>query len=723
MRQTHKKYFRNSAVAILFAAATALNAGTPDVETVFSADIYNKSDLDSLKNIARQDNICAKLHEAIFPDIDKEIANLQSNSLGIRDTAMRNLVRAGYKARPRLERLLADQNTDPMTKNLIQQILAPHPESSQIKDTILALFVILQSPENPKENIDFLRFFFENFQSIPPPLQEFLPNALERSKSHRELIPAIFKAAKTQDNPGFQALFDPFLRNNAPREYAIIPKAIAACKSLRQINYHNFSCTAQSMKRLAITMMDTPYFDLIKDDVTRPLLMSNDMRKTGAGIYIAKDNPAPYANLIVNAAIFFPHDSDRSKDLEEILLELKHKKEVFHKYTDRLLGSGFRSFALATIDDPAKYKERLIDDISKDRSGATFKFVLQHFPNDRTYVKKVLIDKIKQTNSIAAAACDIKKLVKLKYQGGDLDKWIIKAIKEAKHPPGKYDLLRVMALNPSPDTVSKAILPRLRKIKIVNLCEWAKRAAKRQPELQREMMNILFEKYERNPAEENGFTRIWLEQHPEDAQKIFQLVLKDYLRHLAPDAPKIYHTTPEDLELSFDMEKTCESLANALKTSPAADTAWVEKAMRSDNIAERVMAAEILLKMNGNQRSLAFLQDIVASHKEPKLIECMLWKTVLTNPLPEDKERRLAILKGALDNPFDKYEKSPTAYSNILGAIKPTIPNIVDAAIFLQRALEEGKDDNEDAFDDILDALSRLDPNNPAVKARSRHRH
>ncbi len=692
---------------------------TPDALAILqAADLADTKDQDALKKLASQSGVCERLAELLFPDTDQLIANLGADSFDIREAATQALSIMGEKIIPRIKPLTSSK--DPEVKMRAKQIMKaikngdiPH---SYAMDN--ALFVILNSKENPPSNIKFLQFYFKRLPDLPKTLRDLLPAATERSADRPELADAIADLIRNNCLPNLNDTLYDALKKTDPQRYPILLKKIKAWSALMKMdldvkadefgraNRHSYGDIRQVENKIKAI----PGYKLIKDETIKFLIASKYGFLVTVGVILLQDDAGPYADVIVKRILSIQQKNSWRNGfgfIDYALRQIKNKKKLFAKYSNQLLDcplTDIYSFSLATISDPGKYKKRIIDDMLNDqnRCQIAFHFLCSHFPDEKQHFMTLIVNQIKQQKNIHYIYTFAYVLHKSGYDGHDFDNWLMEL---ADNAPGLFEhssLNTLFCLNPDPDMVVEKLLPLIKNGSRIS-GEFASLILKCSPKNKPIALDFILASYE-NTNNYGIFhpilPRILLSEKPDLYKSVFFALAANYAKGL-PNNPKW---------MSYYVVKVIPPFAKVAKTNPEARK-FFDKILDGENPAHRAIAATILVQADSkDKKATDTIEKFIIDGKEPAGLECLLWKAALGLSWPPTKTA--AILEHILKNSESKWKTLGSSYGNVL---KKLNHNYAAAIPIILKTLQNDKALPNNHKAALFNTLLQIDKANPDV--------
>ena len=438
----------------------------------FSSDEGSKK----LTELARTPGICKTLHQYLFSDKETLFKQLGDESYEKRHIATRALIMAGKKIKDDVQKLLKTTD-DPEIKFRCHKILKEINKTSGHTDFIMksALFVILSSDENPPENTDFLHYYFSNYNKLDKKLQSMLEEALKRSEGREKLSSSIEKIMKQEHNPAKYKTLNSALKKIAPDRYALISKKLKAWNEIEKLDINRLAdeysnATSHStleIDNVANKLRAVPGFELVKDEYVRKILFKRRSFYPTLAIILVSDNIAPYVEDIIKMLKQAEGDPTIYNHVKFINFELKtakNSKQILAPYTDFFLNfqdDYFYPLGVFLINNPAKYKKCMINNMVSNSSRKATDFLIRHFPEDKEKFQQLIVEKIKKNSRNSPYGIINKSylLSKLGYKGHDLDKWALSYLKTNPNNFFRISPSALVSMNIDPDIIAEKIIP------------------------------------------------------------------------------------------------------------------------------------------------------------------------------------------------------------------------------------------------------------------------
>jgi hypothetical protein len=661
----------------------ALNLSSENPLTVLKNNYTSeKEKVDALDRLAAQSGICRELHSYYFPDKASLLTQLGADSYEEREHATQLLMMNGEKVADKILSLYKSTK-DPEIKARTKEILQAFKSKKSSTDAGMndALYIILKSPENSPGNIDFLEYYFAKFADIGERLQEMLDTALKKAAGSGSRISPLVEnlMIKEKDSAKF-ALFERRLKDIDSDNYQECIARIKAWNAVEKLNIDEISAkfgsrhshSSSEIVNLSNKLTNIPNFNLIKDAFIRKYLFSKKPLLVTLSIYLTSDNPAPYVKDIIKMLKISETDDYRHKYLHFIEWAIScagKKKKLFSPYVEFFLDYPYNYYytlGLSLIDDPLKYKKRIMDDIvNMSGHSANIDFIIKNFPEEHDTLLRMIIQKIKKQgntsrNSIFFHSASFSnfshKLKTMNYKGSDFDQWAL--AKLAENPDifqGSFPST-LMNLHISPDIIAGKIVPSWLKKKNKN-CIYAEQTGeyllKCSPKNRQKVLKLIYNSYMNSPVLlGNGLITLLLNNTPEHFDEMIKAVFRK-IDDLQDEARNNYH---------YFLKSLSKSYAAFLREHP-------EKAevlypyLKADNKYIRFTAAAILMHSGGAGQKIgeeAMPASAIAVLDDKKILTWVLSSLLSIKPLPVEATKKTLIL--ILDL-FDKDVKDSKYYS------------------------------------------------------------
>ncbi len=691
----------------------------PDALAILqTADLADTKDRDTLKKLASKRGVCEHLAELLFPDTDRLIANLGADSFDIREAATQALSLMGEKIVPRVKPLLSSK--DPEVKIRAKQILkaiknGDIPDSDAMNN---ALFVVLNSKENPPSNTRPLQFYFEALPNLSKTLRDLLPAATERTANRPELANSIAGLIMENSLPELNNALFAALKKADPKRYPILSKKIDAWRAFTKMDLdtkaEDFNKTRSrnyaDVVNMANTIETIPGYQLIKDETIKFLIASKHGFLVTAGITLAKDNAGPYADIIAKRLTAIRPNEYYHNGFVFIntpLAKIQNKQRYFTKYTDQLLDcqvTEIYKFALATIANPEKYKQRLIDDMlhAPNRCLIAFNFFHSRFPDEKQRLTTLIVNQIKKHDSFNGVVMLACALDSSGYDGHDFDKWLSDLADNTPEVIRNADTDTLSYFNPSPDVAIEKLFPSMGGT--IDISEkFAYRLLKCSPKNKPAALKIILKSYKntRNCGIYHPILPLLLlREKPNIYETVFNALIANYETRCQNDRNG----------MSYCVEKVISPFVRVIKTNPKA-RGYFEKTLDDEDPARRAIAAAILVQADPNNKNAAdTIKKFILDGGEPTGLECLLWKLALELPAPPSESA--VILENILKKPESKWKSLGSDYDSTFDMLNH---NHAAAIPIILKTLKDPKLLSSAHKITLFNSLLQIDKTNPEV--------
>ena len=691
-----------------------------------------------LTSLADQKGICEKLYRIIFQDKDLLLKQLKNEAFEERRLAKELLIISGKKNIESIKQLIKT-TTDPEQKALCREIIKTLLQQKFYSSRLMnnALFIILHSNDNPPSNRAFLEYYFANYASLPLPLRQLLPKALQKSKNRKELLSSIQLLIKQTLNGKLTNQEKQDITNQISKYSPDLSKNIKAWDEYKKLNIESVyddwyksqtGWSIDNIEKVAYKIENIPNFHLIKKDVIKELINSERPLLCPIGIMLVADNPVPYAEEIINT---LKRKSKKSK-MTQILTPLdntwiyvamgscKKQEEAFSPYIDLFLQEpDFQSytFALSLIRNPEKYKKLILENALKCdfRSDESARFLMEHFSDEKEYFQTCLIKKLQQKKRIPVNLQNYAYTLSIfEYQGESIVPWLLTRIDEKKSDAAKLTPRLLQDLNIPSDIVADKLIPLWRKLKkeerIDNLSDYdATYLLECDKKYKSQVISFMFDIYLSSPAVSSAnLIKYILIEEPERLEMVVDAAIQHINRACKNKIDDVFETPLTGV--------VCWDLALWLSKQPA-NIKILRPYLNSNQEAIRTVAAFIMLNINPKDSQAAEIISNTIRRKSPvyNYFKKYIFSALTTiRPVPEKTVVYM------LTDIIDYIKKNAKPNSMFLQKNQEILTNLTDAhkilLPLLEKTLEENRKNSQIALITSLMILN-IDPQNRAAIA------